>query len=143
MRQTILLSAFIALALAGCSDPAPGPQGAAGPPGPEGPAGPPGPAGPQGSQGQQGPVGAQGPAGPSGQRGDQGLQGPPGPPGPPGPAGTATQIETKLQMRTVTGVESVNCNDNEVLASLICSAGAPDGSKCPAGATATGLCIPK
>ena len=179
MRKTILLPAFMALTLWGCSDPAPGPQGAIGPLGPEGPAGPPGPAGPQGGQGQQGPVGpqgpagprgeagppgpqgpigsqgaqgeggTQGPAGPSGQRGEAGVQGPPGPPGavgppgPPGPAGIATQTEAKVQMRTVTGAESVSCNETEVLVSVICSSGAPDGTKCAPGATATGLCISK
>ncbi len=37
-------------------------------------------------------------------------------------------------MRTITGSEAVTCNDGEVLVSLICSAGAPDGAKCPAGA---------
>ena len=66
-----------------------------------------------------------------------------GPPGPPGPPGIATQTEAKVQMRTVTGAESVSCNETEVLVSLVCSSGAPDGTKCAPGATATGLCISK
>jgi hypothetical protein len=55
MRQ---LSAFIIiismLALAGCGQPTPGPQGPAGAQGPQGPAGGPGPAGPPGPKGDPG-----------------------------------------------------------------------------------------
>ena len=47
MRQLLSIFAIITtLAVAGCSQPTPGPQGPAGPAGPQGPAGPPGPAGP-------------------------------------------------------------------------------------------------
>ena len=124
-----------------------GPVGPQGPAGPRGEAGPPGPQGPIGSQGAQGEGGTQGPAGPSGQRGEAGVQGPPGPPGaigPPGPPGPApTQSETKASMRVVTGTESITCNETEVLVSLICSTGAPDGSKCAPDVKATGLCISK
>jgi hypothetical protein len=42
----------------------------------------------------------------------------------------------------VTGADSVTCSDNEVLVSIICSSGAPDGAKCPA-STATGVCARK
>jgi hypothetical protein len=64
MRQ---LSAFFViiiismLALAGCGQPTPGPQGPAGPQGSAGP------------QGPQGPAGAPGPAGPPGPKGDPGT----------------------------------------------------------------------
>ena len=92
--------------------------------------------GPQGPQGQAGPPGEkgakgdQGPTGPTGPKGDQ------GPPGPAGSAGSAG-------LRIVSGVKTVNCGDDEVLVSLLCSAGAPDGAGCSAGTTATGLCMRK
>jgi hypothetical protein len=41
--------------------------------------------------------------------------------------------------RVVTGDPSVSCASNEILVSLVCSAGAPDGSKCPS--RAVGLCM--
>jgi Collagen triple helix repeat (20 copies) len=74
-----------------------------------------------------GPQGPQGQAGPPGEKGEKGDQGPPGPKGdqgPPGPAGSA------------------GSNDDEVLVSVVCSAGAPDGAGCSAGST-TGLCMHK
>jgi hypothetical protein len=82
--------------------------------------------GPQGPQGQKG---DQGPPGPMGAKGDQ------GPPGPPGPAGSAG-------LRIVSGEKTVSCNEDEVLVSVVCSAGAPDGAGCSAGTT-TGLCMRK
>ena len=61
MRQLLSISAIITtLAVAGCGQPAPGPQGPAGP------------AGAQGAQGPQGPAGATGPAGPPGPKGEPG-----------------------------------------------------------------------
>jgi hypothetical protein len=42
----------------------------------------------------------------------------------------------------VTGADGVTCGDGEVLASLVCAAGAPDGAKCASG-PATGLCVKK
>jgi hypothetical protein len=45
------------------------------------------------------------------------------------------------QGRIVTGTDGVSCNDTEVLVSIVCSKGAPDGSKCTSGSTATGLCM--
>jgi hypothetical protein len=83
--------------------------------------------GPQGPQGQKG---DQGPAGPAGPKGDQ------GPPGPAGSAGSAG-------LRIVSGERTVSCNDDEVLVSVVCSAGAPDGAGCSAGSTTTGLCMRK
>jgi|SRR5450759_273645 hypothetical protein len=60
MRQLLSISAIVAtLAVAGCGQPAPGPQG---PPGPQGAAGPQGPAGPSGPVGPPGPKGEPGPA---------------------------------------------------------------------------------
>jgi hypothetical protein len=65
----------------------------------------------------------------------QGQQGPLGPQGPVGPQGPAPAF------RILTGTESVNCNETELLVSVMCSSGAPDGAKCAPGATATGLCV--
>ena len=92
-----------------------------------------GPQGPQGQAGAPGEKGAAGPAGPTGPKGDQG---PPGPMGPPGPAGVTG-------FRIVSGEKTVGCNDDEVLVSVVCSAGTPDGAGCPAATTTTGLCMPK
>jgi hypothetical protein len=84
--------------------------------------------GPQGPQGQKG---DQGPAGPAGPKGDQ---------GPPGPAGSAGSAGLRI---VVSGERTVSCNDDEVLVSVVCSAGAPDGAGCSAGSTTTGLCMRK
>jgi hypothetical protein len=92
--------------------------------------------GPQGPQGQAGPPGEKGEAGPAGPAGPKGDAGPPGPAGPAGSTGTAG-------LRIVRGEKSVSCNDDEELVSLVCSAGAPDGTECPAASTATGLCMHK
>jgi hypothetical protein len=73
-----------------------------------------------------GPQGPQGQAGPPGEKGAKGDQGPPGPTGPKGDQGP-----------------TVSCNDDEVLVSVFCSAGAPDGAECSTGITATGLCMRK
>jgi hypothetical protein len=75
-------------------------------------------------------VACSGPQGPQGQKGDQ------GPPGPPGPGGSAG-------FRIVSGEKTVSCNEDEVLVSVVCSAGAPDGAGCSAGSTITGLCMRK
>ena len=92
--------------------------------------------GPQGPQGQAGPPGEKGA---KGDQGPPGSTGPKGDQGPPGPAGSAGSVG----LRIVSGVKTVNCNDDEVLVSVFCSAGAPDGAECPAGITATGLCMRK
>ena len=89
--------------------------------------------GPQGPQGQAGASGEKGDVGPMGPKGDQG---PPGPIGPPGPAGITG-------FRIVSGEKTVGCNEDEVLVSVVCSAGAPDGTECPAASTTTGLCVRK
>jgi hypothetical protein len=55
MRHLLSISAIITtLAVAGCGQPTPGPQGQAGPPGPAGAQGPQGPAGPPGPKGDPG-----------------------------------------------------------------------------------------
>ena len=56
MRQLSAVFAIIivAMSLAGCGQPTPGPQGPAGPQGPQGQAGSPGPAGPPGPKGDPG-----------------------------------------------------------------------------------------
>jgi hypothetical protein len=89
--------------------------------------------GPQGPQGQAGAPGEKGEAGPAGPMGPKGDEGPPGPMGPPGTAG----------LRIVSGEKTVSCNEDEVLVSVVCSAGAPDGAECPAASTTTGLCMRK
>jgi hypothetical protein len=89
-----------------------------------------------------GPQGPQGQAGPAGEKGEKGDQGPPGPKGDqglPGPAGSAGSAG----LRIVSGEGTVSCNDDEVLVSVVCSAGAPDGARCSAGNTTTGLCMRK
>jgi hypothetical protein len=111
------------LAVAGCGQPASGPQGPAGPGGAEGPQGPAGPPGAQGPQGPAGPPGAQGPPGPAGA---------PGPKGEPGSA---------QALRVVTGTYAVRCADDEALISLVCASGATDGTT--SGTAATGLCMRK
>jgi hypothetical protein len=92
--------------------------------------------GPQGPQGQAGPPGEKGEAGPAGPAGPKGDAGPPGPMGPAGSAGSGG-------LRVVSGDKSVSCNEDEVLVSVVCSAGAPDGAGCSAGSTTTGLCMRK
>jgi hypothetical protein len=89
-----------------------------------------------------GPQGPQGQAGPAGEKGEKGDQGPPGPKGDqglPGPAGFAGSAG----LRIVSGEGTVSCNDDEVLVSVVCSAGAPDGARSSAGNTTTGLCMRK
>jgi hypothetical protein len=114
------------LAVAGCGQPASGPQGPAGPGGAEGPQGPAGPPGAQGPQGPAGPPSAQGPPGPAGA---------PGPKGEPGSA---------QALRVVTGTDTVRCADDETLISLLCASGVIDGTKCATpGTAATGLCMRK
>jgi hypothetical protein len=120
MRAALLTVALLSLLLAGCEG-RQGAQGQAGAEGQQGPAGPAGLAGPKGD------------LGPAGPRGDPGPQGEAGPPGPAGIAG----------LRVVTGDKTVACGDNEVLVSVVCSSGAPDGPGCPAPSTTTGLCMRK
>jgi hypothetical protein len=77
-----------------------------------------------------------GPAGPQGPKGD------PGPQGAMGPAGTAGSAGA-TGLRVVTGGKSVACNQDEVLVSIVCSAGTADGTYCPSATTTTGLCMHK
>ena len=95
--------------------------------------GPQGPQGQAGAPGERGPAGSAGSMGPPGPKGDPGPQGQAGPPGPAGSAG----------LRLVTGEKTVACGENEVLVSVVCSVGAPDGAGCPAATTTTGLCMRK
>jgi Domain of unknown function (DUF4214) len=60
--------------------------------------------------------------------GPQGAEGEKGDPGPP----------ASVPFRVVTGNPSVSCAVNEILVSVVCAKGAPDGSKCPS--DAVGLC---
>jgi hypothetical protein len=117
MKMAVGTMALATFLLVACSGPQ-GPQGQAGPPGEKG------------AKGDQGPPGAKGDQGPPGTKGDQ------GPPGPAGSAGSAG-------LRIVSGEGTVSCNDDEVLVSVVCSAGAPDGAGCSAGSTTTGLCMRK
>ena len=132
MRVAVGTVVLTTLLLVACSGPQ-GPQGQAGAPGEKGEAGPAGPMGPKGDQGPTGPTGAKGDQGPPGPPGPKGDQGSPGPAGSAGSAG----------LRIVSGVKTVNCSDDEVLVSLLCSAGVPDGAGCSPGVTATGLCMRK
>ena len=88
MRLVSISVLIMTLAVAGCGQPASGPQGPAGPPGAQGP---PGPAGPPGAQGPQAPA---------------------GPPGPRGEPGSAQAL------RVVTGTDTVRCADDEALISV-------------------------
>ena len=92
--------------------------------------------GPQGPQGQAGPPGEKGAKGDQGPPGPTGLKGDQGPPGAAGSAGSAG-------LRIVSGEKTVSCNDDEVLVSVVCSAGTPDGAGCSAAGTTTGLCMRK
>ena len=93
-----------------------------------------GPQGPQGQAGRPGEKGENGDQGPPGAKGDQGM---PGPAGSAGSAGSAG-------LRIVSGEGTVSCNDDEVLVSVVCSTGAPDGARCSAGSKqTTGLCMRK
>jgi len=47
--------------------------------------------------------------------------------------------KNKQQLRIVSGEKTVSCNADEVLVSVICSEGAPDGAGCSAGSP-TALC---
>lgn len=132
MRVALVSIALLGVMLVGCSGPQ-GPQGQAGQKGQEGGAGV---AGPAGAKGDTGPQGSMGPAGPQGPKGDSGPQGVIGPAGPAGPAAMAG-------LRVVTGAKSVACNQDEVLVSIVCSAGTADGTSCPSASTATGLCMRK
>jgi hypothetical protein len=85
-------------------------------------------------------VACSGPQGPQGQAGLPGEKGAKGDQGPPGPAGSAGSAG----LRIVSGERTVSCNDDEVLVSVVCSAGVPDGAGCSAlGSTTTGLCMRK
>ena len=47
------------------------------------------------------------------------------------------------QLRIVSGEKKVSCNAYEVLVSVVCSEGAPDGAGCSKGSTTTGVCMHK
>lgn len=112
------------VALGGCFE---GPKGDKGDKGDAGIPGIGGAAGPTGAAGPAGPTGPAGPAGPKGDKGDK------------GDAGAAA-----LAFRIVTsGGDSVACNADEELVSLICKEGSPNGRTCPTAGGATGLCVRK
>jgi hypothetical protein len=94
-----------------------------------------------GCSGPQGPQGTQGPKGEKGDPGQPGPKGDKGDPGPPGPKGDTGPTASGLHFRVVTGNPSVSCADNEILVSVVCSVGAPDGWKC--NSAAIGLCVEK
>jgi hypothetical protein len=117
MKTAVIAVALLNLSLIGCS-------------------------GPQGQQGKEGSQGPQGIAGPAGPKGDPGPPGPVGPPGPKGDAGPAGP-PGKAAFHIVTGIGPLVCGEGEALVSIVCTAGAPDGSQCPPPNTATGLCVHK
>ena len=115
-----------------------GDKGDAGLAGLPGPVGPTGPAGPAGSMGPAGPAGSTGPAGPAGPTGAAGMKGDTGDKGDKGDPGAAAPF------RIVVGAgDTVTCNTDEELVSLICKEGSPNGRLCPAPGGATGLCVRK
>jgi hypothetical protein len=124
----VALSVVFALLLAACE----GPQGPAGPIGPTGPQGPQGTTGQRGADGARGELGPVGPAGP---------QGPPGPKGDTGSAGTAN-----IRLVQDNG-DTLSCNADEVLASVLCSDGAAATisqrrtAKCGAANGVVGICM--
>ncbi len=132
MRSATTIMVVIAsLSLGGCLEGPKGDKGDAGPAGPTGIAGVAGPAGPAGPQGPAGPAGAAGPAGPAGPKGDKGDKGDVGAP-------------AAASFRVVAGTgDTVTCNADEQLVSLICSSGSPNGRTCPTAGGATGLCVRK
>ena len=116
----VLLAASVALG--GCFE---GPKGDRGD---KGDAGIPGMAGSAGPTGQAGPAGPPGPAGPKGDKGDK------------GDAGAAAPAAFRV---VTSGGDSVACNADEELVSLICKDGSPNGRTCPTAGGATGLCVRK
>ena len=119
---TIGVLALASVALGGCFE---GPKGDKGDTGPAGIAGSPGPAGPAGARGE---------------KGDKGDRGEKGEKGDAGAAGAAAAAP----FRVVQGSgDSVTCEANETLVSLVCKDGAPTGEKCPSATGATGLCARK
>jgi hypothetical protein len=141
-RIAVVAAGLLVVVLAGCGDALKGTQGDAGAQGPAGPQGAAGPPGPVGPPGPAGPLGPPGPAGPAGPLGPPGPPGPLGPPGPPGPRGEAAAPPAAAQaLRVVTGTDTLTCNDNEVLVSLVCANGTNDGPKCAG--PGTGLCARK
>ncbi len=124
---TTIMVVIASLSLGGCLEGPKGDKGDAGPAGPAGIAGVAGTAGPAGPQGPAGPAGAVGPAGPKGDKGDKGDSGAPA-----------------ASFRVVAGTgDTVTCNTDEQLVSLICSSGSPNGRTCPTAGGATGLCVRK
>ena len=78
--------------------------------------------------GVAGPAGLVGPRGEKGDKGDKGDAG----------------ARAAVAYRVVQGSgDSVSCNADEELVSLVCKDGSPNGPKCPAGTGATGLCVRK
>lgn len=133
MRKSGLFLALASLLLlTGCFE---GPQG------PSGQIGPTGPQGPQGMTGQRGTDGARGELGPVGPQGPQGLQGPKGDRGEPS---SATLANIRLVQDSG---DTLTCNAEEVLASVICSDGAPAtisqrrSAKCSAANGVVGICM--
>ena len=116
----VLLAASVALG--GCFE---GPKGDKGD---KGDAGIPGMPGAQGSAGPVGPVGPAGAAGPAGPKGDK------------GDAGATAQASFRV---VTSGGDSVSCNADEVLVSLVCKEGSATGAKCATAGGATGLCARK
>jgi hypothetical protein len=87
-----------------------------------------------GALGPAGPTGAAGPKGDKGDKGDRGEKGDKGDAGAP----------AAVSVRVVQGSgDSVSCEANEELVSLVCKEGSPNGQKCSSAAGATGLCARK
>lgn len=102
LARIALAVGAVALALAGCSEPKPGPAGPPGAKGDRGPQGPPGSSGLNGATGARGPTGETGPA---------------GPPGPPGPA-MNNQVRLDVACRRDEELIGAYCRGMAVLPSV-------------------------
>lgn len=89
----IILAVVLSIAIAGCGQPTPGPQGPKGDTGAKGDTGP---------QGQNGPVG------------------PPGPQGPPGTPGASSQFRLVRSPCTSATECMITCRDDEVVITAYC-----------------------
>jgi Collagen triple helix repeat (20 copies) len=107
----VILALSLALTVAACSKPEPGPQG---------PKGEAGAAGAQGPKGDIGPQGAVGPAGPQGVAGAPGPAGALGPQGPPGPAGASSQFRLVRAPCASAADCQLTCHDDEIAVTAYC-----------------------
>jgi Collagen triple helix repeat (20 copies) len=95
-KGSIALAMVLAVALASCGKPTPGPEG------------------PKGETGPKGDPGSQGAAGPTG------PQGPPGRQGEPGPAGASSQFRLVRALCKSALDCTITCRDDEIVINAFC-----------------------